>query len=125
MGCLWGCSYVCRFPRHLQVWDWSFTTVEPSEDSGSSGGKGSSEAALSSVSNATGLLAGLGFGLPLSRLHARYFGGGIQIISLPGLSTSAFLHVDTHGKIAEDIPEAYTRGMRFRYDIRDSKSNDL
>ncbi len=97
-----------------QVWDWSFTTVQPPDDD--SDGEG---AALSTVDNATGLLAGLGFGLPLSRLHARYFGGDMKIVSLPGLSTSAFLHVDTLGNFAEDIPEAYTRGMMFRYDIRD------
>ena len=41
----------------------------------------------------------------------------MQLISIPGLSTSAVLHVDTLGKFAEDIPEAYTRGMSFRYDM--------
>jgi pyruvate dehydrogenase kinase 2/3/4 len=29
-------------------------------------------------------MAGYGFGLPLTRLHARYFGGDMQIISMEG-----------------------------------------
>ena len=28
--------------------------------------------------------AGLGFGLPLSRLYARYFGGDLRLVNMPG-----------------------------------------
>lgn len=45
-------------------------------------------------------LAGLGFGLPLSRLHARYFGGDLKLVNLPGYGVDAFLTVrrlDTAG----------------------------
>ncbi|WIA32443.1 hypothetical protein OEZ86_003265 [Tetradesmus obliquus] len=45
-------------------------------------------------------LAGLGFGLPLSRLHARYFGGDLQLVNLPGYGVDAFLtlrRLDTAG----------------------------
>ncbi len=30
------------------------------------------------------VLAGYGYGLPISRLYARYFGGDLQIISMEG-----------------------------------------
>eukprot|EP00435_Cladocopium_sp_Y103_P013274 s2378_g3.t1 len=36
-------------------------------------------------------LSGYGVGLPLSRLHARYMGGTLELISLPGYGTSAYL----------------------------------
>jgi pyruvate dehydrogenase kinase 2/3/4 len=36
---------------------------------------------------------GLGYGLPLSRLYARYFGGEIQIQSMDGHGTDAFIYL--------------------------------
>lgn len=36
-------------------------------------------------------LAGYGFGLPLSRLYARYLGGSLKLVSLPGYGTSVDL----------------------------------
>lgn len=35
----------------------------------------------------------LGFGLPLARLTARYFGGDVQIQSLVGYGTNAYIHI--------------------------------
>ena len=36
-------------------------------------------------------MAGLGFGLPLARLYARYFGGDLSLMVLPGYGTDAYL----------------------------------
>jgi pyruvate dehydrogenase kinase 2/3/4 len=36
-----------------------------------------------------GALAGYGFGLPLSRLYCRYFGGDLSIVSMEGFGTDA------------------------------------
>lgn len=47
------------------------------------------------------IMAGLGYGLPLCRLYARYFGGDLRLISLEGFGTDAFLHlsrIGTHGE---------------------------
>jgi pyruvate dehydrogenase kinase 2/3/4 len=49
------------------------------------------------------VLAGLGYGLPLCRLYARYFGGELQIISLDGYGTDAFLHLSRLGNLHEAI----------------------
>lgn len=38
-------------------------------------------------------MAGLGFGLPLSRLYARYFGGDLQLYPIPGYGSDAHLRV--------------------------------
>jgi len=42
-------------------------------------------------------LAGYGFGLPLTRLHAQYFGGDVFMQALPGLGTDMYL-ILTHLK---------------------------
>jgi pyruvate dehydrogenase kinase 2/3/4 len=46
-------------------------------------------------------LAGLGCGLPLSRLYARYFGGDLQLISMEGYGTDAYLHLPRLGDKCE------------------------
>ena len=38
-------------------------------------------------------LGGLGFGLPLSRLYARYFGGDLRLVNMRGYGVDAFLSV--------------------------------
>jgi pyruvate dehydrogenase kinase 2/3/4 len=38
-------------------------------------------------------MAGYGYGLPISRLYARYFGGDLQIISMEGYGEFSVLHI--------------------------------
>ncbi|XP_047062610.1 pyruvate dehydrogenase (acetyl-transferring) kinase, mitochondrial-like isoform X1 [Lolium rigidum] len=49
-------------------------------------------------------MAGYGFGLPVSRLYARYFGGDLQIISMEGYGTDAYLHLSRLGDSEEPLP---------------------
>lgn len=37
--------------------------------------------------------SGYGVGLPLSRLYAQYLGGSLNLMSMPGEGTTAFLHL--------------------------------
>uniref|UniRef100_A0A5B6ZP93 Protein-serine/threonine kinase n=1 Tax=Davidia involucrata TaxID=16924 RepID=A0A5B6ZP93_DAVIN len=49
-------------------------------------------------------MAGYGFGLPISRLYAQYFGGDLQIISMEGYGTDAYLHLSRLGDSQEPLP---------------------
>mmetsp|Transcript_29941 Transcript_29941/g.71333 ORF Transcript_29941/g.71333 Transcript_29941/m.71333 type:complete len:382 (-) Transcript_29941:300-1445(-) len=54
--------------------------------------------------NTPAVLAGYGYGLPISRLYARYFGGDLQIISMEGYGTDAYLHLHRLGNYQEPLP---------------------
>ncbi|XP_058083521.1 pyruvate dehydrogenase (acetyl-transferring) kinase, mitochondrial-like isoform X3 [Magnolia sinica] len=49
-------------------------------------------------------MAGFGYGIPISRLYARYFGGDLQIISMEGYGTDAYLHLSRLGDSQEALP---------------------
>lgn len=94
-------------PENLaHIWDYSFTTFDEDQVSStlSSGGRGADGMdALSRISGAGGdgasSLAGLGYGLPLSRAYAEYFGGGIALQSLWGWGTDVYLSLRGVGKV--------------------------
>ena len=52
-------------------------------------------------------MAGFGFGLPISRLYARYFGGDLQLVSMEGYGTDAYLHIGR-------LPHSRTEPQRVR-----------
>lgn len=56
------------------------------------------------IGSGPSVLAGYGYGLPISRLYARYFGGDLQIISMEGYGTDAYLHVNRLADGQEPLP---------------------
>lgn len=49
-------------------------------------------------------LAGLGYGLPISRAYARYFGGDLTLMSMEGFGTDAFVYLSRLGDHDEPLP---------------------
>eukprot|EP00931_Biecheleriopsis_adriatica_P113146 TRINITY_DN880_c0_g1_i1.p1 TRINITY_DN880_c0_g1~~TRINITY_DN880_c0_g1_i1.p1 ORF type:complete len:462 (+),score=73.75 TRINITY_DN880_c0_g1_i1:29-1387(+) len=74
-----------------KVWSYLYTTAK--KDPVKSGEQATS-------------LAGYGVGLPLSRLYARYLGGSLNLVSLPGYGASADLFLTrVHAEQVESVPD--------------------
>jgi hypothetical protein len=87
-----------------KLWEYGFTTFNEDEMNDKlSGGDGSGGMnALDVISGGAGggsTLAGLGYGLPLGRAYAEYFGGGIAVQSLWGWGSDVYLSLRGVGKI--------------------------
>lgn len=95
-------------PENLgHIWDYSFTTFNDDQASSTLSGhsSGSGMDALNAISGPGGdgahSLAGLGYGLPLGRAYAEYFGGGIAVQSLWGWGTDVYLSLRGVGRVDE------------------------
>ena len=84
------------------IWSYSFTTFSDLDDDmpndGSDLGSGGLNL-ISSTNSGGSSIAGLGYGLPLSRAYAEYFGGGIAVQSLYGWGTDVYLRLKGVGNI--------------------------
>ena len=64
-------------------------------------------------------LAGLGYGLPLSRLYARYFDGDLQIYSAEGYGTDAVIYLHAlAGEAKERLPIYHETGSKKIYEAQ-------
>ncbi|KAK4174028.1 hypothetical protein QBC36DRAFT_48206 [Triangularia setosa] len=83
------------------IWSYSFTTFSENDDSDAPPGAWSDDAlsVISAASSGGSSIAGLGYGLPLSRAYAEYFGGGIAVQSLHGWGTDVYLRLKGVGRI--------------------------
>ena len=78
-----------------KIWSYLFTTADPSIQ----------EAFIAEKDHSnTSPMAGLGYGLPISRSYCRYFGGDMDIISMEGYGTDAFIHLKRVGDSKEPVP---------------------
>lgn len=77
-----------------RIWTYLYTTAQPPSLLGDS----------PYYSDFQAPMAGLGYGLPISRLYARYFGGELQVISMEGYGTDAYLHLKRLGTTEEALP---------------------
>lgn len=61
-------------------------------------------------------MAGYGYGLPLSRLYARYFDGDMQLYSMEGFGTDAVIWLKALSAEASEILPQYTRRTPKNYE---------
>jgi len=73
---------------------------------------------------ATAPLAGLGYGLPLSRLYARYFAGDLELYSSEGWGTDAVIYLRAlAGEAKERLPIYHESGSKRIYEAQLSASD--
>lgn len=81
------------------IWSYSFTTFSDDDEYTSSSAGADGLSAIATANTGGSSIAGLGYGLPLSRAYAEYFGGGIALQSLYGWGTDVYLRLKGVGKI--------------------------
>ncbi|KAK5944521.1 hypothetical protein PMZ80_003803 [Knufia obscura] len=79
------------------IWSYSFTTFNADE----AGSVNSMNDGLNAITNGgnPSSIAGLGYGLPLGRAYAEYFGGSIAVQSMHGWGTDVYLSLQGIGKV--------------------------
>lgn len=75
------------------VWTYMYTTVERTPSLDPDFDKSDFKAPM----------AGFGYGLPISRLYARYFGGDLKLISMEGYGTDVYLHLNRLSSSSEPL----------------------
>lgn len=80
------------------IWSYSFSTFTDTDEF-PGGGANEGLNAIAHASTGGSSIAGLGYGLPLSRAYAEYFGGGIAVQSLYGWGTDVYLRLKGVGNI--------------------------
>ncbi|KAK2789985.1 hypothetical protein FQN52_005793 [Onygenales sp. PD_12] len=81
------------------IWSYNFTTYKEDDIPGGDNGNIDALNAISGSGINTSTIAGLGYGLPLSRAYAEYFGGNIAVQSLWGWGTDVYLTLQGVGKV--------------------------
>mmetsp|Transcript_20264 Transcript_20264/g.58582 ORF Transcript_20264/g.58582 Transcript_20264/m.58582 type:complete len:330 (-) Transcript_20264:546-1535(-) len=81
-----------------RIWSYLFTTADPAIQEGMIAFNENVDHSIDSP------LAGLGYGLPISRSYARYFGGDLSIMSMEGYGTDAFVYLTRLGNSREPLP---------------------
>ena len=81
-----------------RIWSYLFTTADPAIQEGMVAFNESVDHSIDSP------LAGLGYGLPISRSYARYFGGDVSLMSMEGYGTDAFVYLTRLGNTREPLP---------------------
>lgn len=62
-------------------------------------------------------LAGFGYGLPLSRLYARYLNGNIRLVSVEGYGTDAVIYLQNFSENASEVLPLFNKTSQAKYQI--------
>lgn len=83
-----------------KIWSYLFTTADPMIQQGLLVPLSTSDVDHSVEAP----LAGLGYGLPISRSYAKYFGGDLIVVSMEGYGTDAYVYLRRLGDSQEPLP---------------------
>jgi pyruvate dehydrogenase kinase 2/3/4 len=76
-----------------KIWSYLYTTIKRSPQE--------LQELLSTASSSNAgpvqVMAGFGYGLPIARLYSRYFGGDLEVVSVYGYGTDAYLYLNKLG----------------------------
>jgi signal transduction histidine kinase len=88
------------FPVSLtsKLWEYSYTSIVPDEEDNAS-----MFSVMTSDAPRMGVLAGLGFGLPMSRVYTEYLGGSLDIVGMHGYGSDVFLRVNRLDAHADNL----------------------
>ena len=88
---------------YANLWNYGFTTFSEQQvaDADASSSAITAFNVISGASGGNSTLAGLGYGLPLGRAYAEYFGGSIVVQSLYGWGTDVYLSLQGIGCVGE------------------------
>ncbi|KAL9622291.1 MAG: hypothetical protein Q9160_003302 [Pyrenula sp. 1 TL-2023] len=81
------------------IWSYSYTTYGDDDAAMADNGNIDGLNAITNSGGNSSTIAGLGYGLPLGRAYAEYFGGSIAVQSLYGWGTDVYLTLKGLGKI--------------------------
>merc|ERR1712107_310473 len=94
-----------RREKLAQIWRYGYTSAQSSAATMGTHGGPKEESTLSGLCCQDKMsfrqLAGYGFGLPLSRVYAQYFGGDIHVQSMHGYGTDVYLNINHLGDALE------------------------
>lgn len=90
------------------VFNYTYTTAR-------GGGKNKPPAPIGEGGNAP--LAGYGYGLPLSRLYAKYFNGDLILASVEGYGTDAIVYLKRNAAEADELLPVFNRTSARQYGI--------
>ena len=85
---------ICRSQME-KIWSYLYTTADPAIQHDMLADHSSCSASP---------LAGLGYGLPISRSYLRYFGGDLDLMSMEGHGADAFVYLKRLGNSREPLP---------------------
>ena len=95
--------------RMAQIWKFAHSTDARNDDdnadaNNNNNNQGGNGSYYESRKDATSGTQFRGFGLPITRIYARYFGGELTLKSMEGYGLDAYLHLPRLGKMGENLP---------------------
>ena len=87
-----------------KIWSYLFTTADPKIQAAFIAGDDDHAKRNNNDHCNNSPIAGLGYGLPISRSYCEYFGGALDVVSMEGYGTDAFIHLKRLGDSEEPLP---------------------